>query len=182
MVTSLKLITKDKKGVYHALFEAGNGGAWNNWYVLHKRASSDDEAIEWGDKLVISRKWENVEPVASTDWLRLLGWDTKGYKEPLLAGSDYCAYKEKSFIVDGGFQISLGCVKDGVKGAELSFNTGSRNKPVWEEDFIEFNCDIELYISFGAGRSSKETVYLDFRGCRNEIIFAREEKWRERII
>ena len=75
--------------------------------------------------------------------------------------------------MDGGFEVSLGCIKDGKRGAELEYNIGSRKNPEWEKVFIEFECDIEQFISFGAGRSSKERIYLDLRGLKNGKLIAK---------
>ena len=171
MITTPVVMTKRGRNLYTALFIAGNGGAWNDWYILKKRADSDSEAIQWFEKTVIGKWGKSVDSVSA---LQMLGWDTRSHNSPDLAGQDYCSYKERSFIVDGGFQIFLGCQKGDIKGAELRYNVGTRNSQEWVEDFIEFNCDITLQISFGAGISSKESIYLDLRGIKADKVWSRE--------
>ena len=156
MKTNLVILFKDKK-VYRAVFEAGNGGAWNNWYILHKKAKDDKEALQWARNVVIGNRWAEDVKTSSSKWLKLLFNDSK-IIEPEMAGFDYGGYDDKErFLIDGGFELSLSCEKPDK--CKLRYNSGTRKYPKYKEIYLP-KPQYKYFISFGSGRSYKETIYI----------------------
>jgi len=155
------LFKGEKENEYIALFEVGNGKAHNDNVILKKYAKTEKEALQWVEKIIPNRKWaENISLIEVAK--RLIA--TK-YEAPYCAGRDQLYYLEDKFVLNNGFEIDFSCSNEKKeKGCVLSWNSGSRMKPFFEEEFVRINPKFSYGISHGAGRSSKETIYVqDFK-------------------
>ncbi len=176
MTTPLFLARQKNTGKYIGIFEHGNGGAWNDLYELTKYATSEEVARKWFNSIKLNPgKW-NLEgkkfhtlSVLPDDKLKLH-----------CAGQDLISGKNGYYLVDNGFQASFGCMSD-ISGIEIdgkpvvgncviSCNIGTRSKPIQENRFFSIDPIARFYCSHGAGRSSKEVLYLQKLDDKYELI------------
>ena len=176
MTTPLFLARQKNTGKYIGIFEHGNGGAWNDLFELTKYATSEDEAKKWFHSVKLNPKKWGLEGKKFHS-LTVLPKDELNLH---CAGQDYIAGKNDYFLIDNGFQTSFGCAvntagieiegKAVIGNCVISCNIGTRSKPIQENRFFSINPVAKFYCSHGAGRSSKEVLYLQKLDDKYELI------------
>jgi len=168
-MTELIMLAKRKNSTtYCAIFIAGNGGAWNDIVSLWGKKNNDVEAIEWAEKIKISKKWK-----VKRGGFAIIPFLAKPTFDPYCAGADEIKGVENQYIIDNGFQTSHFCDEECM----VSWNGGSRNNPDMKERRFMLNPKYEFFLSRGAGRSSKERLFLE--EIDKDYILIKCNPWRK---